>query len=247
MKFFLTLFLIISSFVCLSQRGPASISSAANLPGGSNGFSGGTNNFLNLNTGKWIKNNNKKLDIEGTTYLFNKWNNVVVINSYDGKQYKLRDVNFNLKTNGIEAKLSDNTQDSVFIFNSGSINYFSINNKKFVKKIIVKEKNSFFVEELNNDEKLKLFKYYQIGIIQGSFNPMTQKKTSNDKFEKKVAYYIEENNKEKKLKEIRLSRSYALQYMKDRKSEIKSFVKKNNLSYRKEKDFIRMINYYNSL
>ncbi|MFD2543597.1 hypothetical protein ACFSSB_14790 [Lacinutrix gracilariae] len=192
--------------------------------------------------GLWIKNSSVAEDMEGSSYLFKNWLNNAIVYDIAGKRYNLPNCNFNIESNRIEAQLDD-VKGKIFAFNTRDISKVEINNKVFIKKNTNKGTNQL-VEVLQQGEQTVLFKAYDISISKATINPMTQQKMGKDKIVVKSNYYFEKNNK---VEEIKLKKSVLMSLMDDKKSEVKSYMKENDLSITKEQDLIQILDYYNTL
>ncbi|KGL62866.1 hypothetical protein [Polaribacter sp. Hel1_85] len=220
-------------------QGPQGNSS--NLPSGSNGFGGGSNNYMNFVKGEWVKNKTKTA-IDGSFYLYDDWTNLAQIFDFNNKGYKLLNCNFNIKLNRIEAKLEDGNKN-IYAFNSKDISKFYIKNTTFVSKDIDLGVSQL-LEVIYESDKLSLYKAYVSKIKYASVNPMTQRKIGKDRVVINNVLYIEKGGE---LKEIKLKKSTILKLLSNKKGLVKKHIKKNNLLINKQTDLINIFNYYNSL
>ncbi|MBU2939404.1 hypothetical protein KO494_07610 [Lacinutrix sp. C3R15] len=209
-----------------------------------NGSSSYGNSEINgaSTNGLWIKNASVVNDMEGSSYLFENWNNNAIIYDLSGKSYNLPNCNFNIESNRIEAQLDD-VKDKIFAFNTRDITKVEINNKVFLKKNTTKGNNRL-VEVLQEGDKTTLFKAYDISITKATVNPMTQQKMGKDKIVIQTKYYVEKANK---TQPIKLKKAVLMEVMVDKKNEVKTYIKENKLSITKEQDLIEILNYYNTL
>ncbi len=202
------------------------------------------NNYQNLNAGSgiWIKNINKS-KVSGSYYYFNNWKNTAVIYTIDNKGYKLKNVNFNIKDNRLEAQIRNQVADKIFAFNTSDVSKATIGNHTFVSKILPNKPNTL-VERLLSSSNANLYKYYENEIKEATVNPMTHQKMGDDKIVLKTTLFLELDGK---IKELRLKKNSILTMFKNKEKEIKSYVKENKLSYKAEEDVKKIIDYYNSL
>ena len=107
---------------------------------GGNSIATGTNN------GIWIRSHPSKTKVEGSNYLFNNWANMASIYTIDKKGYKIPKVNFNVMFNRFEANLSEGSKDSIFAFNSKSIDKVVVDNHEFVRKSVEGKGSNYFLE-----------------------------------------------------------------------------------------------------
>ncbi len=121
--------------------------------------------------------------IDGSIYLFDTWKNYpVVVNSKDNKTFTLDNVNFNLRTNRLVTKIS---QDSIFVLDMKSIENVNILGKVFKK--VDTEIGSRIFEVIYESDKVSLLNFHSVKLVEGSVNPMLSRKT--DKLVHKQEYY----------------------------------------------------------
>ena len=121
--------------------------------------------------------------IDGSIYLFDTWKNYpVVVKSKDNKTFTLDNVNFNLRTNRLVTKIS---QDSIFVLNMKSIETVNIQGKVFKK--VDTEIGSRIFEVIYESDKVSLLNFHSVKLVEGSVNPMLSRKT--DKLVHKQEYY----------------------------------------------------------
>lgn len=219
----------------------------SNLSSGSNGLgdSGyGTNNFMNLNIGKWVKDPKKNTIDKGSNYLFPTWIQNAIVYDLNGKAYKLANCNFNVKLNRLEAILDDeSTVDNIFAFNTKDISKLKIGTKQFVKKDI-KGLSNQLVEVIQQGKKLTLYKGYTTSVKEAKTNPMTLQKMGEDAILKHDAYFVESNSS---IHKVKLKTSAILSFMEDENKEMKTFIKTNKLSVKEDADLAKIFIHYNSL
>ena len=122
--------------------------------------------------------------IDGSIYLFNNWKNYpVVVKSKDNKTFTLDNINFNLRTNRLVTKIS---QDSIFVLNMKSIETVDIQGKVFKK--VDTEIGSRIFEVIYESDKVSLLNFHSVKLVEGSVNPMLSRKT--DKLVHKEVYYV---------------------------------------------------------
>ncbi|MFV9550126.1 hypothetical protein [Algibacter sp. PT7-4] len=237
------IFLLVTAFTTLytfSQNSKiiGSGTSASNMYGGVQ-VTAGSNN------GVWIKSSASKSKVEGSYYLFNNWVNNASFYLLGNEGYKVPQVNFNVRFNRFEANMSKNMAvDSIFAFNSQSIKKVVIGDKEFVKKQIEGKGSNYFLEMIQEGDKVSLLKSYNTVINPGTINPMTQKKMQADKIDIQSSYYIDRGGN---LEEVKLKKSTVLKLMADKKQEIKSFLSDNKISFKVDADIKKIFNYYNSI
>ncbi|CAA0218455.1 conserved hypothetical protein [Tenacibaculum maritimum] len=179
---------------------------------------------------KYIDNN-----IKGTVFLYENWKNTMTIFTKDKKSFKLSNSNYDALKDDFASKIS---KDSIFIFNKLNIEYVKIREKIF-KKYNYKNKEVFF-NVLYDGKEIRFFKRYKVIVKEGSFNPMTQKKTTEDFYKLKEDYFI---NKGNKIFKIALKRKAVLEIIGKEAKAIRKYAKEHKLSFKKEKDLIEILKY----
>lgn len=197
--------------------------------------------------GSWGQKSNTNNTIKGSIYLFNKWETKGVIYAKDKKKYKIPNLNINIRDHRVEAKFDNNAKDSLFIFKKSTIEKVFINNKEFIIKALTfnYKTDDFFVQKIKNTGKTNIYKLHYVFFKEGEFDRLSQQKTGKDRYIKAQKYFIEKNKGDIKL--IKLKKSEILDFFHKEKKKLKNYIKKNNLKVKKEKDFIKLIQYYNTL
>ncbi len=178
---------------------------------------------------------NRKANTEGSAYYFDDWNNEGIVYTKDKGKYKIKKVNINLYSNKFEA-IYDST--FVYTFDSKNLIKIVIDNKVF-RIIKIKEEPKIF--ELFFNDKISIYKYYNINYSRSSRNPMVNRKTN--KYIKKTKYFLFSKNK---LTKIKLSKKSFSKFFKSDKVSQKStldFINENKLSLNKESDLIKALNF----
>jgi len=177
--------------------------------------------------------------IEGSVYLFKGWNNRVVIHTADNNKFFMRKVNLNLIRNTIEVKTSE---DSLFIFNFNNINKFAINNRVF-KNFYYNDNNRVY-EMIYESDELSLLKGFTIRLIEASPNPMNNR--PKDRYLQGHIYFIKRGDD---IKKFALKKSKILRLIDDpeKVAKLKDYALRNELSFKKEYDVRKILEYYNTL
>ncbi|WP_300434109.1 hypothetical protein [Christiangramia sp.] len=186
-----------------------------------------------------IQSFNKNID--GTFYLFEDWDNYAILYT-NRKAVKLRSFNYNLKKELLEIRLS---KDSVFSINSSTIDSLSINNRLF-KPIKIPGSKAVFSEIIFEQGDVILVKNYQTKIKEAELNLITGRYDFPDKIEKELNYYSSLGNYGN-LKQINLRKREILNFFDSKSDFIRHFVKKNDLSYKKELDIKKIFQYYTTI
>lgn len=163
-------------------------------------------------------------------YSFSDWNNKGVI-FVEGKQYLLSNINFNVSTNKFESRVK---RDELFCYKSSEIDSISINNLMFKKvgnsfyEVLYEQENSLFLKK--HDLKYKAGVVNRLDGIEGS-----------PSISKKFRYLVKVDDN---LKQIELNKKSVLGLVdSEQMVEIEKFAKGEHLSYKKEKDVTKIIEY----
>ncbi len=177
--------------------------------------------------------------ILGSVYLFDEWNNDGEIQTLSGERFLVRNINLNISRNAFEAKINDN--DSIFSFNFNNIKQIIINGK-FYKNYFNNEDNRVY-ELFYSGNTFSILKGFSVKLITGSGNPMLNR--SNDKYVKKESYFLRSSNK-KTIESFKMNRRSLNKLLENSIidiSKILAFIDSNGLSYKDEKDVIRMLEF----
>ena len=235
----ITLLFLTLSFVGYSQSSSTNVSDNNALA--LQGITGGNNNGGNGVYGTAMRFVNPPRTIDGSIYLFNNWKNYpVVVKSKDNKIFTLDNVNFNLRTNRLVTKIS---QDSIFVLNMKSIETVDIQGKVFKK--VDTEIGSRIFEVIYESEKVSLLNFHSVKLVEGSVNPMLSRKT--DKLVHKEVYYVLNGQG---INELRLKKKSILNSFASNDNEKNSLLKyflENKLSFKKIYDVKVVLNNLNTI
>ena len=235
----ITLLFLTLSFVWYSQSSSTNVSDNNALA--LQGITGGNNNGGNGVYGTAMRFVNPPRTIDGSIYLFNNWKNYpVVVKSKDNKIFTLDNVNFNLRTNRLVTKIS---QDSIFVLNMKSIETVDIQWKLFKK--VYTEIGSRIFEVIYESEKVSLLNFHSVKLVEGSVNPMLSRKT--DKLVHKEVYYV---LNDQGINELRLKKKSILNSFASNDNEKNSLLKyflENKLSFKKIDDVKVVLNNLNTI
>lgn len=217
-----------------------------------NGLSNAEFSTLTGNANEWSKIsgvfyefddiNFGKRGIEGSNYLFEKWENDVLIIAGE-KRYKIDNMNYNVKMQRFESKLG---KDSLFVYDMHSLSKLYVNGMQFESIYNYKENANVIYQVLYASEDFSLLKGYDVKVIPGSPDPMINR--SKTVIKKTELYYVQ--SKENGLYEIRLNKKdiiNAVTSNKDEKEKLDDYIKDNKLSVKVEKDLISLCKYAEAL
>ena len=190
-------------------------------------------------SGLWVPNVPTENSVKGTVYLFPEFAGQYKVIANNGSTLNLLNLNYNIKTKTLVTFVS---KDSVFQYELNQFSYVINNNRKF--KVNSNGKLKGLSLEVYNSKKIQLFKYYSVFIEKAVINPMTNVVVSDAVYTHVFSYYLYVNGKEVKIK---LNKNDILNVLSDKKNEIKDFVLSNKLTYSKEEDVYKILEYYDSI
>ena len=173
----------------------------------------------------------------GSVYLFDEWNNSAEIHTLSNEKFLVRNINLNINRNAFEAKLTDS--DSIFSFNFNNIRHIVINDKIY-KNYYYNDDNRVY-EIIYQSNKFSIMKGFSIKVVSSSGNPMVNR--SNDKYARFSSYFIKRNNSIKPFKLRKRSIYNLLDNDKNVISRLESYMSNKNLSYKREKDVVQILDY----
>ena len=177
--------------------------------------------------------------ILGSAYLFDEWNNDGEIQTLTGERFLVRNINLNISRNAFEAKINDN--DSIFSFNFNNIEQIIINGKNY-KNYFYNEDNRVY-ELVYTGKTFSILKGFAVKLVTGSGNPMVNR--SNDKYVKKESYFIRSTDT-KIIESFKMNKRSLNKLFENSLKDvgrILAFIDSGNLSYKDEKDVIRMLEF----
>lgn len=177
---------------------------------------------------------NPPRQVEGSIYMFPDWENNAILQSKDKRRIAVSNVNFNLRRNRIVAKYS---KDSIFVFDMKTLDKLIINGHSFKK--IETETDSRIFEVIFESDKADLLKWHHLKVVEGSANPMVNRKV--DKFKHTENYFVYINNEliQFKLKKKGILKVFAKD--EDTKNKIINYYKKNKLSFKNTKHLQKLL------
>ena len=173
-------------------------------------------------TGKLIKKNRD-------LHMFPNWHNVGTI-FIDGEKYRISNINFNVSTNEIDSKMRG---DKIFTYQTASIDSVIINKRNF------KRLGRTFYEVLLDKNENMFLKKFDAKQQQSSSNRMGGTIVRSQKL-LKFKYLIKSNDG---YQDIELNKKSVISFFEGNEDKLSKFVKEQRLSYKKEKDLIRILDY----
>lgn len=169
------------------------------------------------------------IDVNNDLYLFQNWNNQGVLYLEDMK-YHLSNMNFNITSNKFDSRIS---RVKNFAFNNSEIDSVIINNHLF------KKAGNIFCEVLYENEGFQFLKKYDIKYKEGVQNRLDG--TFGKKKMLLMDNYLVKNNKD--YKKIELNKKDILNLFDGDKETLEKFVSKEDLSYKKEEDIVKIFDF----
>jgi len=175
---------------------------------------------------------------KGNVYLFDNWVDKAQLFTKNKKKYIITGLNYNIKSDNFEIKMPN---DSVFILDGNYIDHLNIKGTVFKKENV--RNNVDFYEILLKKENISLYKKHKVRLIQGKFNPLDGSQQPN-RYYKYFEYYLIKSDQSKK---VNLKKKEIVSFLSDKSDDIKNYTKKNKLSYKNEKDVVKILTHYESL
>lgn len=172
--------------------------------------------------------------IEGSIYMFEGWSQVAIIQTKDKKRVAFANVNYNIRRNRIASRSST---DSLFVFDLGLFEKMIINGRTFRK--LDPDLDGRIFEVLFETDKGDLLSFHYLKILEGSANPMVNRKV--DKFKQTQEYFLYIDGD---LIPIRMRKKEILKALaKDdtQKKELIKYYKDNKLSYKSQEDLKKVL------
>lgn len=180
---------------------------------------------------------NPPREIDGTIHLFDEWDKSAVIHTVDSQKFLLKNVNLNIRRNTFETKVS---VDSVFAFNFNNVDKFVIDGKTY-KNYYWNDDNRVY-EIIYEAKDWSIIKGFKIVEVTGSANPMLNR--SRDRMVRKMFYYIKDENG---INPFILKKRKVLKLVSNgdatKSARIANYAKSNKLSYKREDDLRKIIEF----
>jgi hypothetical protein len=184
-----------------------------------------------------VKLSNRTID--GSSTLTERWSSGQV--KLKGNEVILVDsLNFDIYQNNL---LFRQRGLAYCVSNQLNVEYFVINNSKFLNIPTENSRSSFF-EILVDGEKVKLVKLYKCIIIEGSEGNGIDP-GRNDRYKVISDYFSIKDFSS--LVPFKNSKKELISLMADKGEDIKKYIKEQRLNCKNQADLIKIFNYYNSL
>jgi len=184
---------------------------------------------------------NRVTPVEGTTYLFDNWEQNAIVHKILDDKFLVRRVNLNLNKMSFDAKITESEDVLSFLFDG--IDKIEIN-KKVYKNMLYNNSNRIF-ELLYDSNKIKFMKGFEVKLIKASKDPMVNRPF--DKYVKVESYYLMIQDIITKIKLKKKIIYNTLDLNKKEISNLDTFIKSSSISTRNEQDIIKLLTYLNSI
>lgn len=170
-------------------------------------------------------------DITKVHYSYSNFSNKGIL-FLNKTKYEISNLNFNASTNAFESRIN---RKKLFSYKNSLLDSVSINNHLF-KKI-----DGYFYEELYKNKNFTFLKKHDIKFHNGKMNIMGLPDT--EEFTSLVYRYLLKNKS--KFTPLKLNKKSILGLIENKEDQnaLSLFVKKNKLSFKREKDIGRIFNY----
>ena len=181
---------------------------------------------------------NPKVAVEGSEYLFDEWDNGARIYTKDNNKFSLKNINLNIKRNSFVSKLG---KDSIFTYNMNNIDKIIINEK--IYKSVFSEDGKRIYQVIYEDTDFSILRGFSIQTVPSSPNPMVNRRS--DRLVRKQILFLKKDDAVKKFK---LTKRRVLDLINtDNKEAVLRYAKEKKLSFRKEEDLNKILEYSSSL
>jgi hypothetical protein len=181
---------------------------------------------------------NPRIPVDGSEYLFDEWENRADVFTKDNYTYSLKNINLNIKRNSFVSKLG---KDSIFTFNMNNIDRIIIDRK--IYKSVFSEDGKRIYQVIFEDTDFSILKGFSIRTVPSSPNPMVNRKI--DRLVRKEVLFLKKDNA---IKRFKLTKRRVLDLINaDNKEEVLGYAKDKKLSFRKEEDLNKLLEYSSSL
>lgn len=210
-------------------------------------FAQNPNDDLFVNTGGGgmrIKNiKAKPKATKGTYYYVKNWR-VGTIKLFSGEVIENYPLKYDMKMNQIDIKVDE----EIKALSIGSVKEIawtkSNGDTELLKNARIYNKNEHGLLSIINNGNTPLLKKTSLKIQESNYNAALDVGNQAKKYIKTEEYYTISNGN---LKKTRKSKRSFNKLFSDKTNIVKTYVKQNNLSYKKDNDLAKIFEYYNSL
>ncbi|NVK53685.1 MAG: hypothetical protein HWD85_12185 [Flavobacteriaceae bacterium] len=212
-------------------------------------------NSQNLRGGSSLSDGFKmnRKDTQGHQFLLNDWVEGFLVDN-NGKMSSKKLLNLDIYNNNPTYKAS-NSQKDIFVIDNSLFSGFVLIDKNKKQYIFTKIEGNKFKRGKKETKYYQLLNAPKKSFILESIKKMKDPNASGwtsslnntkvAKFVKKEAYYI--LNSKGKYEKIKLKESHILKALKDKKKQVKAYIKSNNINIKSPADVITVLDYYASL
>lgn len=232
-------FMLTNKVLCSSLMILITFSSFAQVGSNSGASIASVNQFNTMLNLGFLSKSPTKFRVDGSPYLFEKWDQRATIVTKKGESFKMKDVNFNGMKNRIIAKLPG---DSLYTFNSFLIKRAVINNRVFENIVPKSGEGAKVYEIIARSPEFVILKDHTVEISEGSSNPM--RGTIYSRYITREGYFIFDGESVEKFKP---KKKKVLALLGSKKESVANYVEEKDLSYRNDSDLNKIIEYYSGL
>ncbi len=196
--------------------------------------------FINdIMSAKFVANKDAE-NVEGSVYLFPKWEDSFQIFVTEEKGYNVENLNYNIVDKKIQSKIS---KDSVYEYDSSKIAFVKNKNKIF-KFFDINNSNELY-QVIFSSKKITFIKGSESKFIKGNVHPASGEIISKNKHVTKEKFFVK--LQDGNFKKLELKKKNVLKLFGDKAIEVEKFVTDNKLDYDSEGSLFRIFHYYDSL
>lgn len=190
--------------------------------------------------GIYVRMNEKDFLLQDKVYLFSNWEGKNEVYVSEKTRYAVKTLNYNIKTNVLEARIS---KDSVFQFEIEKI-YAIKHDLIEYKKYKINGISKLF-QEIYVSDNIKFIKGFFVVINKSVFNPLTQALAEEEGSSIKEKYYLKLNNRD--FVEFNLNEKSVLKLLGSKSDEIKKFASNMKLNFKSEADLSKIFSEFDAL
>lgn len=222
---FVLFFITISSFSQITQR----YSGISQIPEYSRMGSNDKNNIGSENVNS----------IQAEVYLYPTYDNTAVIRTTTNRKYSISNINLNLYSNNFDSEMS---LDSLYVFDSKWLKSVVVNNTMYKVYFDLVESDYKVYQVIHENDNFSLLRLDK--IISKEIRDPLNINPPKISYGKGINYYVKNGSD---ITRISLKKKSILKLVKTKKDMVMAFAKKYKLSYNKEKDLVKIFEYYDGL